>query len=48
MFQDKVHWISIYQKLSEEFIEKFLDKVHWENISYLSRTIRRIHRTVSR
>ena len=22
-----------YQKLSEEFIEKFQDKVHWKNIS---------------
>ena len=25
--------ISRYQKLSEEFIEKFQDKVHWKNIS---------------
>lgn len=34
-FKDKVNWdyISVYQKLSEEFIEKFKDKVIWTYIS---------------
>ena len=34
-FQDKVSWnyISIYQKLSEEFIREFQDKVSWYSIS---------------
>jgi hypothetical protein len=32
---DSINWfdISIYQKLSEEFIREFADKVNWENIS---------------
>ena len=32
---DKIHWyyISIYQKLSENFIEKHSDKVYWYQIS---------------
>ena len=34
-FSDKVDWenISLFQKLSEDFIRKFSDKVHWRNIS---------------
>ena len=34
-FSDKVYWsrISIYQKLSEEFIREFADRVVWEYIS---------------
>ena len=27
------HWISMYQKLSEDFIEKYKDKVYWSCIS---------------
>jgi hypothetical protein len=34
-FEDKVDWvhISVYQKLSEEFIEKYQDKFDWKCIS---------------
>ena len=34
-FNDKISWgyISVYQKLSEEFIREFQDKVDWSYIS---------------
>jgi hypothetical protein len=35
-FKDKINgkWISLYQELSEAFIEKFKDDIDWQSINY--------------